>query len=161
MKKILLASLLAMPLFFACKKDPNPTKPVKPNATETSKTLHCYPWRDVYGYTSLCNELNVFAICGLSDCSGGSVTTPLTNNSLADTNGDPYLFSSDEQITISRQNEIRSQAAIWAAANTPTGGYFVSGITYQIPPGAWTTSATGLGITVTYRKCTGGGGGAS
>jgi hypothetical protein len=159
MKKIIVASLLLMPLFWGCQKETLLSKPVKAPAAETAKTLHCSPWREVYGYNALISELNAFAVCNTTACSGNSVTSSATSGVLNDPNGDPYLFSGDEEITIAKQSEIMGQASIWAAAYMPAGGYFVSGITYQVPPGEYLSNAVGIGIIVTYRKCTGGGGG--
>jgi hypothetical protein len=156
MKKFLLASLLALPLFWGCQKETTPSTPVKPTA-ETTKTLHCTPYRDVYGYTALCSELNSFSVCNSTNCTGSSVTTSSTNTHLQDPGGTDYLVSVDGLVTATQQSEIMSQASSWATANLPSG-YFVSAISYQ-PTSPGLTNGVNLTIVVTYRQCTGGGGG--
>jgi hypothetical protein len=158
MKKFLLATLLATPLFFACEKESVLSKPEKTSVTENAKTLHCSPWREVYGYSALISELNTFSVCNTTACTGNSVTSTATSGVLNDPNGNPYMVSYDDEITTTTQSEIMSQASIWAAAYLPAGGYFVSTITYQVPPGEY-VGLFGIGIIVTYRKCTSGGGG--
>lgn len=123
MKKIIVASLLLMPLFWGCQKEKLLSKPVKAPAAETTKTLHCSPWREVYGYNALLSELNAFSICNTTACTGNSVTSSATSGVLNDPNGDPYQFSEDGEITTAIQSEIMSQASIWAAAYMPAGGF--------------------------------------
>ena len=154
MKQLFIVALLATPLFWSCEKQAPCSKPVKSSAS--TKVLHCSPWRDVYGVSALCTELNGFENCNTSACTGSSVVTSLSNTSLDDPSGNDYLVSLDQLVTASEQSQMMSQASIWANAHVPAG-YFVSAISFQPSPGL--SSGTQITITVTYRKCTGGGGG--
>lgn len=161
MKKNLFILLAVMPLVWACKKETASSFPQKEmvgskptKGTETTKTIHCYPYQDIYGYMELVDELNSFAACHSATCSANNVTETATNTQLQDPNGYPYAIDVNELITTTRQNEIINRASGWANANAPSG-FFVSEIAYSLTTPA-ITSGTNLTINVTYRKCLGG-----
>lgn len=143
-------------LFSGCEKEPTPIKPGSP-VTETAKA--CDPYRSVTGYTALISEINAFSLCDDRACTGNSTTQTLINYVLNNSSGSPFNFTSTQTITTTDQNNVMSQALAWAVANTPTG-YFVSSIRYNADL-ITGPSAAGIDITVTYRMCTGGGGGGS
>ncbi|WP_343748206.1 hypothetical protein [Fluviicola sp.] len=125
-------------------------------------TLRCTPDRSVVGYTALCDELDALTNCDPQACTGGSVTMPLTQYLLTNSSGSIFVFASNQTITTTQQSEVMAAAKARAIANTPSG-YFISYIDYVPDPVVGTGSVTSaaIDIIITYRKCTGGGGGAS
>lgn len=155
----LLVSGLCLLMISGCKRQtiPNPKEP----APTVEKSLYpCSAWRNETGYINLCNELDRTANCDPQACTGNSVTTQLTEYVLINpVTGSPFNFASNQVITPSEQDAVMNVGKSWASAHCPTG-YFVSYIDFSPDPITFTGSPTyaGVDITVTYRKCTGGGG---
>lgn len=161
-KRLAGVAFMATSIFFfsGCEKLSQPSVPVKKHkGTETSKVIHCDPWRNVTGWSALISEMNSLALCDVRMCTGNSVTLNATNWLLSNSStGSLYLFTSSQVITPAEQNSVMNDAIAWAVANTPSG-YFVSSVSYSpnIIVGGGSTSA--ITVNVVYRKCTGGGGG--
>jgi hypothetical protein len=155
------AALVGLLFVSGCQKE-IPTPYCKKPAPPSAQPKACDPWRSVIGYTALFSELNAFAVCDVVGCSGNSVTTTLVNGDLDDpSTGYAYTVSSNQTVTASEQTAIMNAAQAWAVANKPTG-YFVSQIVFSeaiIPDDNYPILTSTIKITVTYRKCTGGGGG--
>ncbi len=139
-------------------------KPHKnPASTNTTKTLHCAPWRDVYGCTEAAADLNDVGFCNTSACSGSQITYNINNMTVHETgNSNPMYLSDWDPITIADQNVIWNQAVSEATSMTPTGYSLASIHNFRIQ-----VVSVGMLLTnimkydITYKKCTGGGGGGS
>lgn len=128
------------------------------------KTLHCAPWRDVYGCTEATADLNDVGFCNTSACSGSQTTMNINNMTVHETGDSNPMYLSDwDPITIAEQNVIWNQAVSEATAMVPPGGYTLAGIhNFRIQ-----VVSIGMLLTnimkydITYKKCTGGGGSGS
>jgi hypothetical protein len=120
--------------------------------SKMQKTQKCNPWRNVTGYNSLCKELNSFN-CAKIMCPGTSKTTVLNNFLLQNTNNSNYIFSSNQVVSVTIQNEMITQATNWANANKPAN-YSIEGISFiaDIVTAPGITYA-GIDIKVTYKLC--------
>jgi hypothetical protein len=116
----------------------------------------CAPYRTLIGCNALCVELNSVRNCAQLLCKGGSVTLKKTKLLLENANGSGYLFQSNLPISVTDQNQIITQANIWATANAPTG-YSVNYIKFipDLITSTPTISHAGVDIEVQYRMCTG------
>lgn len=160
-RTIITAVATAFLILSGCEKTPRPSKPITSKETFHSKS--CDPSEDIEGYEDLFQALNEFAICDYVGCSGSSTVyfTNPQNNMLKDPSGNYYAFDPSDIITPAKQSEIMSQAAAWGTdwvnTNLSGSGYFVSAISYQ-PYITGLLNFSYVKVTVTLRKCTGGGG---
>lgn len=140
------------------------TKPQKnPGNTSAVKTLHCAPWRDVYGCTEAAADLNDVGFCNTSSCSGTQTTQNINNITVHETgNSNPMYLSDWDPITIAEQNVIWNQAVSDATFMAPSGFTLASIHNFRIQ-----VVSVGMLLTnimkydITYKKCTGGGGSGS
>lgn len=151
----IVACCAALLLVSGCVKEQKPSKPVP---VSTEKT-NCNPWRNVTGYVDLIDELNGFALCDITSCTGRSHLLYTSTTQLLQAPMMPYVIPSNYVVSTTEQNDIMASAQAFAIANKPSG-YSVSEIHfgYQViatgPP-----SDACISVDVTYRKCFGGGGG--
>lgn len=135
--------------------------PAKSTSSQPASTLvlRCTPDRSVTGYTALCDELDALANCDPPACTGSSVTSTVTHYLLTNSSGSIFTFASNQTITTTEQSDVMAAGKSWAIAHTPSG-YFISYIDFipDIVVGPGSVTSAGVDITVTYRKCTGGGG---
>lgn len=119
-----------------------------------SNLIKCKPWRNVTGYTALCNELTAVRNCAKSNCSG--TTYQKTNFILTDSNNTGYLFNNTQQISISLQNQIIAAANSWANSNLNNASDVIEYIKF-VPNIVVSNNTTYSSITieVTYKTCTG------
>ncbi|MNJ83107.1 hypothetical protein D3C87_05210 [compost metagenome] len=150
-------------IVLGCNKEqvrPNPAKIKKDKHSEvTTKTLHCSPWRDVYGCTEAAADLNEVGLCNTSSCTGTQVVTHINNIVVHETgNSNPMYLSDWDPILIADQNVIWNQAVSEAVFMTPSGYTLASIHNFRIQ-----VVSVGMLLTnimrydITYRKCTGGG----
>lgn len=117
--------------------------------------VHCSPYRNVVGYWDLATELTNITNCAQYLCPEGKTSTVKTNYVLNDANNSPFIFSSTQTITTTKQSDVIAAARAWADSNPPAG-YFVDTIAYSpniIVSNGPTYAA--LTIKVTYSQCTG------
>jgi hypothetical protein len=152
------ASFITLFSLSGCEKSSTLGSNVKPDK-EKLLTIHCSPYRSLVGYSAVCTELNSVSNCLIQECTGNSTIITLTNYVLVNPATSSYfIFASNQTITASEQNDVMLAAKAWATANLPSG-YFVRYISYtpDIIVSSGTPTYAGIDITVTYKKCTGGG----
>ncbi len=122
---------------------------------QNQKLQKCQPWRSVTGYNQLCTELGSFN-CARLKCPGNSNTIVKDKLLLENPSSGYYIFSSAVIISTATQNQIISQATVWANANKPAG-YTIEFIKYipDIITSSGTVTSAGIDIKVTYKTCTG------
>jgi hypothetical protein len=113
----------------------------------------CAPWRNIIGYTTLCKELNNVRNCAELNCNGNKLFK--TKFVLENANNSGFTFSSNQVITVALQNQIITQANIWANTNAPAN-YSVNHITFipNIVTSNPTQTYAGIDIKVEYKTCT-------
>lgn len=162
---VAVAGVLFLSISSCEKEQVQPVKPHKnPGSTNnTTKTLHCAPWRDVYGCTEAAADLNDVGFCNTSACSGTQVTQNINNITVHQTGSSTPMYLSDwDPITIADQNVIWNQAVSDATFMTPAGYSLASIHNFRIQVvtvGMFLTNI--MKYDITYKKCTGGGGGGS
>lgn len=136
-----LFSLLVLLFLFSC-------LPINNNL------IKCKPWRNVYGYTALCNELTAVRNCAKTNCSGS--TYKKTNYTMTDSNNVYYSFNNIQQISISEQNQIIASANSWANSNINSVNDVIEYVKFM-PNIAFSNNITYslISIEVTYKICTG------
>lgn len=150
-------------IVLGCNKDQ--IEPVKPHKiseeTDHTKTLHCSPWRDVEGGNAAASDLNEVGLCNTSSCSG-SQTYSYSNNKVIYNGANPIYVPEFDTIPIADQNTLWSHALSQAIASAPSGYSVASLHNFRIE---WVTVGmlytTVMKFDITYRHCTGGGGGGS
>lgn len=158
---VVLTTFASFLIVLGCNKDQ--IKPVKPHKiseeTDQTKTLHCSPWRDVVGGAAAASDLNEIGLCNTSSCSGSQIFSNSYDKVIK--NGSTPIYVPElDTIPIADQNTLWSHALSQAIASAPSGYSVASLHNFRLE---WMTVGmlytTGMIYDITYKHCTGGGGG--